>query len=425
MRAGLLVAMVALAGVGACFATTAEQDTSIMAKAPKVFIDCRWCDMDYIREQIPYVNYVRDRFDAQVHVLITSQRTGSGGEEFTLAFIGKKEFEGKSDTLRYVVGSTATEDEIRAGIVRTLKLGLVPYVARTPVADLISIRYAPGAKTTEVTDKWKNWVFQISLHTFGSGEKSSRSTNLYGSLSASRVTPDWKIRFSLSGSYNENRFEYGPTKVFSYTRSKRFRALVVRSLGEHWSAGVRAGYESSTYNNLDWQFYFTPAFEFNVLPYSQSTHRELRIQYGLGGQSSRYLEETIFYKMREDLLSHYLSVTLTFKQPWGSTETTIRTSQYLHDLAKNRLMLWNEIRVRLFGGLSVSLFGSISRIRDQISLPRRGASTEEVLLRRRQLATNYSYFVSFGITYTFGSIYTNVVNPRFGSGGMSYRIIIG
>jgi hypothetical protein len=45
--------------------------------------------------------------------------------------------------------------------------------------------------------------------------------------------------------------------------------------------------------------------------------------------------------------------------------------------------------------------------------------------RRQQLATRYSYFTSFGLTYTFGSIYNNVVNPRFGNnggGGMSFSM---
>ncbi|NOZ55257.1 MAG: hypothetical protein GXO73_00510, partial [Calditrichaeota bacterium] len=66
---------------------------------------------------------------------------------------------------------------------------------------------------------------------------------------------------------------------------------------------------------------------------------------------------------------------------------------------------------------------SISRIHDQLSLPKKGASREEVLLRRRMLATTYSYFVSFGVSYTFGSIYTNIVNPRFGGGGSSYVVL--
>jgi len=48
-----------------------------------------------------------------------------------------------------------------------------------------------------------------------------------------------------------------------------------------------------------------------------------------------------------------------------------------------------------------------------------------VLLRLRELETQFEYFTSFGLTYTFGSIYNNVVNPRFGnSGGGGMTIIM-
>ena len=41
------------------------------------------------------------------------------------------------------------------------------------------------------------------------------------------------------------------------------------------------------------------------------------------------------------------------------------------------------------------------------------ATTEEILLRLRQLATDYSYYTSVGFSYRFGSAFNNVVNPRF------------
>jgi len=61
--------------------------------------------------------------------------------------------------------------------------------------------------------------------------------------------------------------------------------------------------------------------------------------------------------------------------------------------------------------------GSYSRVRDQLGLRKESATDEEILLRLRELETSFRYFVSLGLTYTFGSIYSNVVNPRFGSGG--------
>jgi hypothetical protein len=46
-------------------------------------------------------------------------------------------------------------------------------------------------------------------------------------------------------------------------------------------------------------------------------------------------------------------------------------------------------------------------------LPRRDASLEDVLLQRRRLATSYRGSGSVGLSYSFGSMFTNVVNPRF------------
>ncbi len=45
----------------------------------KVFLDCENCFIDFLREEVAFVSYVRDRTEAEVHVLITSAATGAGG----------------------------------------------------------------------------------------------------------------------------------------------------------------------------------------------------------------------------------------------------------------------------------------------------------------------------------------------------------
>jgi hypothetical protein len=70
--------------------------------------------------------------------------------------------------------------------------------------------------------------------------------------------------------------------------------------------------------------------------------------------------------------------------------------------------------VRVARGLSLGAQVRASRIRDQLSLPARGATEEEVLLRLRRLQSGYEYSVGASLTYTFGSIFSSVVNPRFG-----------
>jgi len=91
----------------------------------------------------------------------------------------------------------------------------------------------------------------------------------------------------------------------------------------------------------------------------------------------------------------------------------VEWSQYLHDLSKYRLEVNGEANIRIARGLSVGFDGSASRIRVQIALPRRTASPEEVLLRLRELQSGYEISFSTRVSYSFGSPFNNVVNPRF------------
>jgi hypothetical protein len=87
----------------------------------------------------------------------------------------------------------------------------------------------------------------------------------------------------------------------------------------------------------------------------------------------------------------------------------------------NKFKLSGNLSVRLIKGLSLTVDGRYSMVHDQLGLRKGDVSLEELLLRRTELASNYSYQVRIGLSYSFGSVYSNVVNPRFGGGfgGMS------
>jgi len=419
---GILVIALALSIIAAAPVSAqeagAESDIEDLKKtAPKIFIDCGDCDIDYIRTEITFVNYVRDRKEAQVHILITALRTGGGGHEYTLSFTGQNEFAGQDDTQHYYSNKTDTDDEVRSGMVNALKMGLMGYVARTPIAGRVSIDYQKEEKPKSAVDKWNSWVFSLSGSGDFSGETSMNSRSLDASFSASRITPDIKIALSLSAEYEKDHFVYEDETIDSLSKGLEFEGLVVRSLGDHWSAGAYVSAESSTYENLKSAVGLAPAIEFDLFPYSLSTRRQLRFLYKFGFKVVRYKEVTIFDKVREDLWNESLAATFEIKEKWGSISATLEGSHYFHDFRKNRLELFTIVQLKLLKGLSAYLVGSGSRIRDQLSLVKGNASLDEVLLRRRQLATNYNYFISVGLSYTFGSIFTNVVNPRFGSEG--------
>ena len=402
----------------------AAQDSAL-----RVFLDCpdSFCDFDYYRTEITFVNWVRERQDAQVHVLITTQPTG-GGREYTLTFLGMQRFAGAEDTLRHLSRSTDTDDDVRKSLARAMRLGLVRFAAKTPVAQRLEISYsAPAGPAAQVHDPWNNWVFSLSMNSNFFGEKTYKFRYISGRVSASRIAEVWKIKLSTNQNYNQSDYtipvfdstgtQTGETIVTNITRSNGCNLLVVKSIGRQWSAGIKASAFSSTYSNQDLSLSAGPAIEFDLFPYSQSTRKLLTLRYGISLQTFNYRDTTIFNKVAETLGSQSLSVALDVKQPWGSAGVSVEGSHYLHDFNANLLQMFGNGSVRLFKGLSFDFFGGLDLIHNQRAI-RKGAATEqEVLLRRRQLATSYVYQGFFGLRYQFGSKYANVVNPRFEGGG--------
>jgi len=393
--------------------TTKPDLDELKEAAPKVFLDCRGCDRDYFRDEITYINYVRDRKDADIHVLVTDQSTGSGGREYTFAFIGLNEYAGLDNTLTYSSGPSDTGDEIRKGQIEVMRRGIFPYVVKTPIANYIYLSFRQKLEPTAVKDPWNFWVFSISGDLRLSGESSRSSRSLDVNISANRITPDWKIRLGLSGDFDKRIYDYDEY-IESISEAKNATSMVVKSINDHWSVGGWVEAESNTYSNLDLFFTVAPAVEYNIWPYSESTRRQLRFLYKIGYNHANYIEETVYDKMSETLFNQSLTVTFEVREPWGNASTALEGSHYFHDFSINRLRLSGSLDFRVFKGLSVDIYGRYDLVHDQLSLPWGYASLDEVLLSRKELLTAYDYSISVGLRYTFGSVYSNVVNPRFG-----------
>ncbi len=401
----------------------AESD-SLRKDAVRIFMDCRGCDMNYIREEIPYVNYVRDVTQADLYVLITRQNTGSGGRNYTLYYTGQERFTGMNDTTDYSSSPDDTDDVTREGLTNTIAMGLMRYVMKTPVKKEIDVNYVGMSRQNpvEVADKWNYWVFSIRTRPSANIEKKQKRYSISNNFSASRVTEQWKINFRFNHSYNNTRYIFETadendnvvTQTVEAVRSSwEVNGLLVKSLSDHWSLGGRSVLSSSTYNNLKFQARVTPAIEYNIFPYSVSNYKQLVFNYGIGLTHNNYNDTTIFEKTYEQVVQQELQASFEVQQRWGSVNIWLGASDYVHDFSKFMLQLGGFFQFRLFKGFSLSLNGNINYIRNQIELPKGQLSEEDVYLRLRELDTSYRYEGGIGITYTFGSIFNNVVNTRF------------
>lgn len=391
---------------------------------PRIFIDCRTrCDNTYFRQELDYVDHVRDIQLADIHLLITSFGAGSGGETYTMLFTGRKSYAGNELELEYSAPPNSTREDIRAGMLQKMHAGLVPFILESDILEDVSFDVRMVESTSDtmkgfdpfgpMQDPWKFWVFEASLDGRVSLESIRQRYEFRSRFEANHVTEDWRIR---------QNFYYNRTKtVFQQEEEEDIVAdlysygnwgQVVRSISDHWSVGVFNSINSSIFDNIGLGTRFGPAIEYSLFPYNEVNYRELVIAYYIRHYYREYNEETIFGKLMENLLDQSVRIGLRLRRPWGSVFTSLEGRHFFHDVQRNRIEFRNRVSLRIFQGFAVNATTNFEIINDQLSLPRGEATLEELLLDQQQRSTNYDVFLSLGISYTFGSIYNNVVNTR-------------
>ncbi len=423
-RAPVSAYLVALLWLGGIAQPAASQDVGATERPERlaVFIDCGFCDETFIRQEMTYVDYVRDREVAHVHVLVTRVSTGAGGAAFTFDLIGRAPFQGMDYSTVYTTRAGATDAVEREGFLRMLQAALVPYLLQTPLGERLTVGVEPleGAVTGQVQprhDPWNNWTFE--LYADGNADFESRQESFdtrYG-VYVNRVTEDSKIQLRPFFNYSYDSFERDSGTITSTAVRNGFTTYLVRSISPHWSVGAFGDVFTSTFDNVDLRYRLMPAIEYSVYPYRDATRRQLTIAYRVGASHIAYRDTTIFDETEQLLPEQLLSAGYEVTQPWGRIDAGINASQYLNDLDRYAVRFGGSVNVRVTQGLSVEVGGQFALIHNQLNLPKGDADLDEILLRRRQLETNYRGGLNFGLRYRFGSIYNNVVNTRFGGGG--------
>ncbi len=391
-----------------------------------VFVDCSntWCDMTFIRSEIKGVNFSLDNQAADVHVLITSLPTGSGGSHFQLIYYGQHAFAGMSDTLAFDVDPNATESESREQLLYFLKSGLVPYVIHTKGLRNLSIEFMEssdsttrGDSTKNGEDPWGYWVFRVGTNGNINADAVYRNYRYSGNISANRTTDKWKYGLFINASKNQSSFKYddgtGEVKFTVNNHDLSLYHYLVGSINERWSWAYDARVSQSTFSNYKLRAELSAGIEYNIYPYKEVNNNLFTIAYVLAAKEQRYYDTSIYDKLRDRVYTQSIRLNMTKNQKWGNLSVGLFGEHFLQNWDFFNLGINAFTNVRITGGLSffVSAFGGITR--DQIFLPKGGASPQEVLARQRQLASGYSYFTSFGINYRFGSKLNNFVNPRF------------
>lgn len=394
----------------------------------KLFLDCNaWCDMSFVKTEMNYIDFVTDRFSSNVYVMVTSQTTGSGGQEIMLYFNGQEQFRGMVDTLKFVRSSVATDDEYRKQLVQSLKLGLTRYVAKTSLADKVSISVQAPEKgalnATEKKDPWNFWVMNLRLNGNYSKDDYSKNYNYNTSIDASRTTEKLKVRNRVY--YNNSLTEITVGTKRRFERSGHgLSSNLVKAINQHWSYGGGASYENSKYSNLKSSIELKPAIEYSFFPYKESVKKAVTLYYEAGPAWTKYMDSSYYGVFSHQLMMHSLSLNCGFVQEWGNIYTNIQWESFLNSFElEGKNIRGRDVRnfsvncnfdIRIFKGLSFYAYFQYEITKGIYpNIRRADFDFDDILSNTRQYPTSNNFYSYFGITYRFGSIYNNVVNPRF------------
>ncbi len=338
--------LVILIGAIAFSQPVAAQDER--SETLNVFLDCeRSCDFDYIRREIPHINYLRDRVGSDVHLLVTRRRTAAGGNEYELQFIGLEDLTTMVDTLHYLSSSTDTDNERRAGLTETMARGLVRFLMTTKMGDrlLVSVPIIEQSSlplAAQILDDPLNfWVFSVRVSGNYEAEDTQSSTRIDTRLSANRTTEEWKFFLFGRFSYRESEFELSDGTINSINRDGNVFGQLVKSLGPNWSVGLMSFFNTSSSRNTDLSMSLSPSLEFSFFPYTESSTRDLRLQYELNFRKNQYEELTVYNKLNQTVVQNQLQLRSDFRQPWGNAELRLSVESYITDFEESLFDLYN------------------------------------------------------------------------------------
>ncbi|MFZ9045768.1 MAG: hypothetical protein ACO2ZZ_07870 [Cyclobacteriaceae bacterium] len=379
-----------------------------------VMIDCRGCDGTYIQQNITSVDHVRDMDLADVYVLINRSWSASS-VLYQIDFQGKRELEGIDNSFNFDLSTVLTSNERRDELVRVVSAGLSSYLLHTGLIKEISVDL-PETDLNQtagiVDDPWNNWVFEISGNYDLRGQELRRQSEMRFGAEVDKLTDEWRVRGDYSYNREQLSIKEDSSNFISVIERIFLGGSVVKSLGNHWSTGLFANYSDNTAQNIKSRYQIGPAVEYSLFDYRDVLTREVVVGYRIGYFQQSYLETTIYDKDIDKIINHNIFLNVRFRKPWGTISSRVNYNTFLNDLERTRLNLDNWVSVRLFQGFNVRFQAEYSIIRDQINLAKGNASLEDVILQQRAIATGYELNLGIGVSYTFGSIYNNILNTR-------------
>jgi hypothetical protein len=390
---------------------------------PNVFVNCATtetrCFRDYLFQTISNCNFVWDQSQAEVVVLITEKPAATGGILLTIEFTGMNSLLHKKDTLTCNIPQASTDEFIRTTLCATILRGLQFMFHHTAWQDIFSSHVVSslpeaGLKKVRIKDKWNYWNFTPGINGWIEGQSNALFIEWNKELTARRITNKNKFILNLQHSTKYSSYTVETGKISIAVNKFNAIPLYVFAINNYWSIGGTGQYEMDEYKNIKNNYRIAPIIEYNIFPYTINAQKQLRIAYQMGWQHFGYSDTTINNRLKENRLYNRLAVITDITRNWGGIRSSVQANAFLDNWKQNRITFNSFVSLRVGKGLNFFVEGRFEIVNDQISLLKNPLSDNVYLLGGHQLPTKNYFVAEFGVLFTFGSLFSNIVNPRMG-----------
>jgi len=130
-------------------------------------------------------------------------------------------------------------------LLKYLKTGLVPFIARTVAIKNISIQLkttdttAKNIDSSTIKDPWNYWVIRVGVDGNINGDANYKNTSYNGNVSANRITEKLKIGMGMYWNKSKATFKYDDNGVAENfvvnNHNWSINQYLVKSINHHWS----------------------------------------------------------------------------------------------------------------------------------------------------------------------------------------------
>jgi len=376
-----------------------------------IFLDCDDDKVkDYLTRNVKIYQFSNIKSESDIFFVIKTFKE-SNNLYYTLISFGQKNYQNISDTIYLTFDKNISEFELFDNIYKSFLIMILKNYFDQKYLENFTI--SEKEKLDEEVKEY-GWNHNLEGITELYSEKQYKNNFLKIKYDGNRFFIDDQLKFEISFSIGKKYFYLDTARVLTSLNRTFFSEIeYIQAIDEKLSSRVKVDGFNSIYSNYKFKNDLSFGIEYSFFPYSYGNTKLLKISYEYEPSFVIYYDTTIYNKTKEILHRNVVTFSYETLFPKGSVSVSVVGKNYIQYFNQYSVSLEGKLKFYFLKGLSLNIYGFLNVPRDQRNIPKTGYTDEDILLLQKERATDYEFYLSGSISYSWGSKFRNSDSFRF------------